>query len=984
MRSIIFVLLGLFSSIAVAQNPGHINAEAIFLNENSYYHQGFTVFGSINSTKPTSTTTSSSLQKLGSSEIFGGRIFGLSSFDYDSDGRDDVVAYGINGSGTRSNKIWVFDIIGDHSLNNNFTKQIALDSIRFSGLKDEEYDINGITTGDFDGDGFKDDIAVIARRSSYTQHFRYRTLITLFYDELSEDFELGYEYEDEYEESGYSFLSITAGNFRNYSGEPNPIDDIAVVRSVGDSNPDLIGKVLIFPNRNVGGTKSIGYPTHLAPLNYDVRAIDTNENYNATTNAHSYFRPNTIAAGNFDTDDTLDELALIARSASSSNPDDYYRILILDDFGFPTNPDASYSIKTTLLPSSYRKAIHAIAVEDFDDDEDDDFLVYGSNGHGNNDRLDTDNDARMFLFSGDGTGFFSYKKTVSFNSRQVLAVTAGRFSRPEYANIKDGTNDYFPLMWYTAVYGDSNSTKISESHTNLNEILNDGIMNGLVLAAHSNWVRPDDQNIEDYLDIVDEDLKVSLALGIKFGDRYGSDCPVSYCTGDNIDDYQDYFSERINEYNSNPNIWSWYLEDEPSNPIRDNNGNIIEPASFEEIPTAYNYATGVSHTKPYMFVDNLMGWTDNGLNLYAGKTDIAMWDDYPYTTTNLSNRFSFVAQTAQFVSDLMVTYKKRNNLPTLTPTLGVLQAEDGQTNDNPPVAYYSPTEADYRYMTYTALIHGARGLAYWAYREADQSRIDNINTVVTQLDNLNIPEIISSKPYKGVSTQFENTYSTGQGYQKTVPYSTMDKDPEDLSTQYFHQINWINYAFRKPSELDGYYLLMVNDLNLIFSSNSGGKDKVTVTLPISITRLQRFNFDDNTWYNYTYSGKTFSANFQPWEVKLFRINGMGSAPYPAVSKRLSPSLDPETTKNFSFELHQNYPNPFNPSTSISYSIQDQGHVNLSVYNSIGQLVATLVDGVKTPGKHQVVFDANRLSSGVYFYKLKSESNVLFKKMLLIK
>jgi endonuclease I len=83
-------------------------------------------------------------------------------------------------------------------------------------------------------------------------------------------------------------------------------------------------------------------------------------------------------------------------------------------------------------------------------------------------------------------------------------------------------------------------------------------------------------------------------------------------------------------------------------------------------------------------------------------------------------------------------------------------------------------------------------------------------------------------------------------------------------------------------------------------------------------------------------------------------------------------------------LNQNYPNPFNPSTIISYSLQSPQKVNLAVYDQLGRRVALLQDGFYSSGSHQVTFDAAGLSSGVYFYRLISESSVLTRKMLLLK
>jgi hypothetical protein len=87
----------------------------------------------------------------------------------------------------------------------------------------------------------------------------------------------------------------------------------------------------------------------------------------------------------------------------------------------------------------------------------------------------------------------------------------------------------------------------------------------------------------------------------------------------------------------------------------------------------------------------------------------------------------------------------------------------------------------------------------------------------------------------------------------------------------------------------------------------------------------------------------------------------------------------------SFALEQNYPNPFNPSTTINFTLGKASNVKLTVYNLLGQRVATLVDGRMNAGTQSVVFDASRFASGVYFYRLDAGSNFnSVKKMLLLK
>lgn len=86
----------------------------------------------------------------------------------------------------------------------------------------------------------------------------------------------------------------------------------------------------------------------------------------------------------------------------------------------------------------------------------------------------------------------------------------------------------------------------------------------------------------------------------------------------------------------------------------------------------------------------------------------------------------------------------------------------------------------------------------------------------------------------------------------------------------------------------------------------------------------------------------------------------------------------------SYGLAQNYPNPFNPSTVISYRLPGSGDVTLKVYDLLGREVATLVNEEKPSGTYEVTFDASGLSSGVYYYQIKTDGYLETKKMILIR
>jgi hypothetical protein len=85
-----------------------------------------------------------------------------------------------------------------------------------------------------------------------------------------------------------------------------------------------------------------------------------------------------------------------------------------------------------------------------------------------------------------------------------------------------------------------------------------------------------------------------------------------------------------------------------------------------------------------------------------------------------------------------------------------------------------------------------------------------------------------------------------------------------------------------------------------------------------------------------------------------------------------------------FELSQNFPNPFNPTTQISYSVPRKSDVTLKVFNVLGMEVATLFSGVQDVGEYDATFDATKLSSGVYFYRLQVGGVSITKKMLFVK
>ncbi len=95
-------------------------------------------------------------------------------------------------------------------------------------------------------------------------------------------------------------------------------------------------------------------------------------------------------------------------------------------------------------------------------------------------------------------------------------------------------------------------------------------------------------------------------------------------------------------------------------------------------------------------------------------------------------------------------------------------------------------------------------------------------------------------------------------------------------------------------------------------------------------------------------------------------------------------VEVEINSTKEFKLAQNFPNPFNPTTKIDFSIPSDNNVEVKVFNTLGMEVATLVNGYKNAGTHSVEFNANNLSSGIYFYKIVSGNYSDIKKMILLR
>ncbi|OGV10269.1 MAG: hypothetical protein A2237_10820 [Stygiobacter sp. RIFOXYA2_FULL_38_8] len=245
-------------------------------------------------------------------------------------------------------------------------------------------------------------------------------------------------------------------------------------------------------------------------------------------------------------------------------------------------------------------------------------------------------------------------------------------------------------------------------------------------------------------------------------------------------------------------------------------------------------------------------------------------------------------------------------------------------------------------------------------------------------DTLKLPWMNTSW---GTTATFNSTQNVSQGsYSVSVVQSGWAglrlrngswSNPVNINTS-----NYANFEFAAYGGINGLTLgvYFENDQSQSFPTVSNiqvaANQWQVVSVPISRLNPNNYAVNSITIQNFTNKQKTYFVD---------NINFNGTT----LASKLS-ALTEDTTVPAGFNLDQNYPNPFNPSTIISFNISEQSFVTLKIYSILGQEVATLVSKTLPAGNYREVWDASNLPSGIYIYQLRSNDNVLVKKMNFIK
>jgi len=258
----------------------------------------------------------------------------------------------------------------------------------------------------------------------------------------------------------------------------------------------------------------------------------------------------------------------------------------------------------------------------------------------------------------------------------------------------------------------------------------------------------------------------------------------------------------------------------------------------------------------------------------------------------------------------------------------------------------------------------------------------------TNVPTINIPSLASSGNYvyaavpsgAGVYRSIDNGVSWSVSLQSTVDYI------EVAALENYAYAGSFFGGARYSSSYGNFWLVcsgFPSDAS-IFALGPIGNGMV-----LAGTDLDPFwiyaSFDNGNFYS-SYS----EGLFERASVEAFAVNDtfmFAGTDYNGVWRRLRPGVvnaQAHGSVPEEFNLSQNYPNPFNPSTIIEYSIPESGDVKLEVYNSLGEELVTLVNEYKEAGNYNINLDAADLSSGIYYYRLTSNSFNEIKKMILLK
>lgn len=214
---------------------------------------------------------------------------------------------------------------------------------------------------------------------------------------------------------------------------------------------------------------------------------------------------------------------------------------------------------------------------------------------------------------------------------------------------------------------------------------------------------------------------------------------------------------------------------------------------------------------------------------------------------------------------------------------------------------------------------------------------------------------------------------------------TYDASGDMLSelNEYWSSSGWVNNQhITRTYDANGN---MLSDLVESWSNGqwgNGSRNTNTYDVQENLTSVWFYSWLNSSWTPTDFEGE---FGYVVTESATIRINLNRGYNFTFTRKLIVTEVASQSgSVPAAYSLWQNYPNPFNPSTTIGYALPQRSHLTLTVFNSLGQQVATLVNEIQEAGYHDVRFDGNGLASGVYFYRLQAGGFVQTKQFVLLR
>lgn len=254
----------------------------------------------------------------------------------------------------------------------------------------------------------------------------------------------------------------------------------------------------------------------------------------------------------------------------------------------------------------------------------------------------------------------------------------------------------------------------------------------------------------------------------------------------------------------------------------------------------------------------------------------------------------------------------------------------------------------------------------------------------------NIDSLISSLASGNLSSNSLVTSSVGEwlpyykfAQPENLSYPILSVDTPVVFSGFNLKVNFETKGMRLADENISTDVGMFNCKKFVID------DVVNVFLPPFPAALSTFTFSDTVWIT---SNMWIVQDFMPSTLIDLSFAGLGTQTFPGSKKTMISEIptginDVEAKVN-EFELYQNYPNPFNPSTTIRYSIPENSNVEITIYDILGNKITTLINKEQNAGNHEVEFNPSLIkggiSSGIYFYTLKTGQSLITKKLVYLK